>query len=380
MNSISSASIKLNGPADWRRWDQKLYIIAEGYNVWKFIRENGPNPRLEPEYPERRLVPIEHSNTSTQSTVQTEEDLQPESDTSYEGRLRIHSHEKKQYLSEKEGILKVRDWIMETVASRYFQSCCKRDQSLRAWYKNLQQDASAGNFMEASRIKDMYSEVMRPMKKAPKDWSAWITKWEDIMTQAEEARLAEALTLVSWFIDLMNVLKPVAPSWVQSFKMSQRPRIDSGELTFREVAKEMRLELEMQVDISRQRAARGAFASTYNQPVSDLEETPGPQGNAPAAKSPRSKKGTKRAREKAPRSGNQEDLECPACEVRGHALEKCYYAFPENSPKEFKPREHVQKRAEENLKEEDLKARVKEIRKSKRRKTNPDSGNRTESE
>ena len=57
---------------------------------------------------------------------------------------------------------------------------------------------------------------------------------------------------------------------------------------------------------------------------------------------------------------------CPVCNLK-HKLPKCYYTFPKIAPDGFQPREHLQKRAEENLQKKDVVDQLRKI-KNKRHK------------
>jgi hypothetical protein len=66
---------------------------------------------------------------------------------------------------------------------------------------------------------------------------------------------------------------------------------------------------------------------------------------------------------------------CPVCDLKRNPL-KCYYAFPGLAPDSFKPREHVQERAEDNLKKRDV---IDQIRKIKNKKQKLDTGEESRS-
>ena len=81
------------------------------------------------------------------------------------------------------------------------------------------------------------------------------------------------------------------------------------------------------------------------------------EGDAP----PEERKDTGRKR----RRGDNSGVVCLACELSGHNMANCYYAFPDKAYKSFKPKKHLQKRTEENLKKDEIKAEFEKLKKEK---------------
>jgi len=151
----------------------------------------------------------------------------------------------------------------------------------------------------------------------------------------------------------------VASQWAISFKMTQQAEANKGTLTFRTVANAFRDDFRPRAKgANRAGIHKGGFGATYGNTSkdSDLLDS-SDEGDAPTEE----RKDTGRKRRRGDTSGGV----CLACGLSGHGIANCYYAFPDKAYKSFKPKKHLQKRTEENLKKDDIKAEFEKLKKEK---------------
>jgi hypothetical protein len=105
--------------------------------------------------------------------------------------------------------------------------------------------------------------------------------------------------------------------------------------------------------------ARGAFSASYagEDPQDDEGDAHIIEGQYHSTKT------GERKRQRSP----EKRQECPACGLP-HELTKCFYVFPNQAWKGFKPREKIQQKVKEALEEDsDLQAQVKSLTRKKAR-------------
>ncbi|KAK2670403.1 hypothetical protein RAB80_014540, partial [Fusarium oxysporum f. sp. vasinfectum] len=186
----------------------------------------------------------------------------------------------------------------------------------------------------------------------------WLDQWEEAMAKGRQREVPETLHNSAWAWDFFSVTTHILPSWTASYKISSKTLLQNRALSYRDVGNAFRNELQ-DAEATKGRVARGAFSASYagEDPQDDEGDAHIIEGQYPS-----SKKG-ERKRQRSP----EKRQECPACGL-SHELAKCFYVFPNQAWKGFKPRERIQKKVKEALKEDsDLEAQVKALTRKKAR-------------
>ncbi|KAG7001233.1 hypothetical protein FOFC_03480 [Fusarium oxysporum] len=167
------------------------------------------------------------------------------------------------------------------------------------------------------------------------------------MAKGRQREVPETLHNSAWAWDFFNVTTHILPSWTASYKISSKTLLQNRALSYRDVGNAFRNELQ-DAEATKGRVARGAFSASYagEDPQDDEGDAHIIEGQYPS-----SKKG-ERKRQRSP----EKRQECPACGLP-HELTKCFYVFPNQAWKGFKPREKIQQKVKEALEEDsDLQA------------------------
>jgi len=213
------------------------------------------------------------------------------------------------------------------------------------------------------------------LRKPPKDFDAWLNAWEQAISYGQSKEVPEANSISSWFDDFLRAVDPLMGYWTTSYRLAKQSDIDTGSLTYRTLANDFRKELRHRKSTSSGKIAKGSFAASFG-PKTDCAEGDAPTSQGAEGSSSAGYKAGSRSNRRHKRAASDQDEEvpesqgtrpiCPVCNLR-HQLLRCYYAFPEVAPDGFQPREHLQKRAEENLQKKEVIDQLKKI-KNKRQK------------
>ena len=342
----------------------------------------------EPEEPKPgEYATVARESTGTEGESQTQgrrvrqratiADLNPEGQKAFQLAWSIYTHRLKQYSDEKNKIKELKDWVTSSIATHYFESACEPTESIRGWYKKIKEHSGVSKEMITTTARDNYKKAVTVLTKAPKDFDVWLNNWEQAISHAESKEVPEALSISSWFDDFLHAVDPLMGYWTTAYRLTKQSEVDSGSLTYRTLANDFRKELRHRKSTSSSgKTAKGSFGAAFG-PKADSAEGDAPTHQGAEGSSSTGHNiagGRSNRRHKRATSENQEEvLEnqgtrpiCPVCNLK-HQLLKCYYAFPELAPEGFQPREHVQKRAEENLQKKDVIDQVRKI-KNKRQK------------
>ncbi|KAK9370781.1 hypothetical protein V1509DRAFT_637756 [Lipomyces kononenkoae] len=274
---------------------------------------------------------------------------------------------------EETGIEKLRVWVMDTVPQHYLESACEPVETIAQWYSNLKEQCGQTEQATKSRAREEYRTAIKPLMKPPKDFEAWVNKWEHSMSHAKQKGVADATDTHVWFEDLSIALKemPGLDSWVTAYGVSAKAEIREGTLSFRTLANDLREELRRRSKSGKSsnlRIARGAFGPTFSG-LSDESLDDRRQGDASARPDAgsqgkgRSGKVSPNKRKRQSAEGQSRGQTCQAC-GQIHPLSRCFYVFPEKAESWWKRNEELQKTVDEALRaDKDL---IKEVEKLKK--------------
>ena len=279
----------------------------------------------------------------------------------------------KQYSDEKNSIKELKNWVTSSIAPHYFDSACEPTESIRVWYANIIEHSGVSKGMIITAARDKYKEAVTVLKKPPRDFDAWLNCWEQAMSYAQSKRVPEAQSISSWFDDFLRAVDPLMGYWTTSYRLAKQSEVDAGSLTYRTLANDFRKELRHRKSTSSGKIAKGSFAASFG-PKTDCAEGDAPTSQGAESSSSAGHRAESRSNRRHKRAASDQEVVpengtrpiCPVYNLR-HQLLKCFYAFPELAPDGFQPREHLQKRAEENLRKKEVIDQLRKI-KNKRRK------------
>jgi len=84
----------------------------------------------------------------------------------------MYQDELKEYRLHTENVRKLKEWVFESAVNSYKESCCKSDQSIKDWYRNLKEAVGSTTRMQRDIAIAQYQEALKPPKS--KDLLKWI--------------------------------------------------------------------------------------------------------------------------------------------------------------------------------------------------------------
>jgi hypothetical protein len=376
----SSKQIFLTGSDTWEDWNERCLSHAEMYDLLAHLQgreELLPKP-IKPstsDYPQKTRPAIGSSSQSiaegdeTPSTLTSTSlaygNLSADGQKAFSMAWAFYQDELKAYKSQRDQVIKLKEWIIANVSSHFQKTCCKSSQTIPQWYGNLLSAAGISQRQQDANARRKYQEALKVPK--PKDLRAWTDKWEQAMTEARQRNVDATRRPAVWFEDFLNTVKEIDPMWVKAYGISKDPKVDDETLDFHSVANDLRKEAK-EVDLSKsgRRIAKGAFGPTFGgeeNPYGRSEESP----EADEDKKPR------KGKDRRPRQGkgkqedeNQSDAGpkrkvttgdaataatrrvCRACEGV-HYTSHCFYLFPNRAPEGWIPRPDLKKLTKNNL-------------------------------
>jgi tetratricopeptide (TPR) repeat protein len=308
-------------------------------------------------------------------------DLTAEKQKAYNAAWSIYQDDLKFYREEQEHLTKLREWIQETVSPHYREIHCEPTETLAMWYTNLKEGVGATRFFEKSNARQLYHNALKAPRTL-KDFDKWVDNWERAMNIAKNKDVAATKSASDWFPDLLGAIEGVLPTWTESYEINKNEEVEADSLTFRTVANDLR----KVVDKGRRKGlklAKGSFGPTFadvadqhaaDEAISGAEASPESgakrRRSRKTGKNGKSKRGsgkTTKDRKKDEASSDDEATPikfqgrkrqydsswkvCRACEGF-HDSRRCYYLYPDQAPKGWKPRDHIRKVVDNNLRDD----------------------------
>jgi hypothetical protein len=372
MSSNESTIITLKGPDDWDAWEKQFKAEATRRSLLEHI-EGTKTFLTAPMLPDPRNFNTQVQTSSSSVTLGSSAGGRPGtisiSDLSADGRahfqlaLSFYKAEKDLYDGEREALDKLQTWMTKTVASSYAQTCFDYSDGIKEWYNKLKEQVSMNEHTIKKEIKALYRQAVKPLSKAPKDFEAWITNWEQVMAKGINRDIPFAKDVDEWFDDFLNAVISVKLSWVEAYRLTKAAEVEDSTLSYRTLANDFRKAVKVPGPNARSRIAKGSFGPTFaGQEAEEMADAPdaSTQGKPERRRRTRTQK-RRRSRETSISTGR---VICRACGQR-HDLHICYYLFPSKAPDGFKEREAVRRMVDQNLKEDhSLAEELKRIQKS----------------
>lgn len=286
----------------------------------------------------------------------------------------VYQDNRKMYEDEVKRVQALKDWVNSTVTNAYKKTSCQYNEDIRTWYENLKEAVGQNDYQSQERLRRRYRQAVKPLKRTPRDFEAWITNWEQIITEGKNKKLGFAMQASDWYSDFTNAVIKVLPDWVRIFEVTQANKIENGTLSFRELANDARREVKR---FSEEKAGvtRGSFGPTFDGKSAVGEDAPS-KGNILGRVHTQEGEKKKRLKRRTSDTSPGHVHTCRGCGLRGHHHLQCYYLFPGKAPKEFQFREIMQKLVKLQLQEDPrLAEEIKQAQKrGKKKEKQSDSG------
>jgi len=102
----------------------------------------------------------------------TYSDLNDKGQIAFQFAWTMYQDELKEYRLHTENVRKLKEWVFESAVNSYKESCCKSDQSIKDWYRNLKEAVGSTTRMQRDIAIAQYQEALKPPKS--KDLLKWI--------------------------------------------------------------------------------------------------------------------------------------------------------------------------------------------------------------
>ena len=358
VSSRPARTVYLQSPDDWEDWDIQFRSMTKGLDLWESIDPESDDYEPLLDKPAKPKAADHHNNAVRGQPVRIA-DLTPDGQKTYQLEWTVYQSLDKEYKSQKTSISNVKQWVSTTVSPEYFTGNCDPDESLRIWYELLKDHCSTDTVLDFDTARQNYRKAIVPLHKPPKDIIAWLRNWEQAMAQGITKEVPDALVTMSYFEDFLQAVQPLYQGWASAYRVSKRGDLAEGSLSYRVIANDFRKEVGSQGSHAA-KIARGSFGPSFG-PEKDVAGLahPAESSSSSVGKAKGSTQGHKRV------ASEQAGL-CPVCDLR-HPLPACYYVFPEKAPEGFRVRDHVRKRADENLQKPEVASQVAKAKESAQR-------------
>ncbi|KAL3708735.1 hypothetical protein TMatcc_006719 [Talaromyces marneffei ATCC 18224] len=390
MSSNVALNVKLHSPDDWDHWENELLNQARAKDVIRILQgtqeplkkpTNLPNDDfltalVAPTNPtgvnrisaaasagrrHRNNTAIQGEDTQPTPTPDSQETVQAETmdrSTHADGeldraikmfnvRLNLYKQRYFEWSEQKKAIEQIFIWMKQTVSPSYHKTYIAVTANWKEAYINLKEQVNQGRFISQRRIKDEYDQHLRSLKPSTRDLEAWITKWEELLLEAERKSMVIADDVLDWSTRFLDAIRPLDDAWTTAYEITIEEKIEDGTLTRRELANAFRRNLRKIRNRRPSRIYRGSFAVQEERMDDNSDEESYHYGRQPSRSLER-KRGRTRSRSRSigpPRKKKNQGPEqyqttrpvCEACEG-WHLLQFCYYLFKNLAPEEFIPR------------------------------------------
>ena len=292
MSSIESSSknVPLQTVEGWDQWDEEFQTKAISLHLWEFINpESDGSPMDKPDRPEvgayhRRIPPwtkdTEHLLQQGRQTRQIEvtdpnhrarnlSELTAEDKASFSFEWRVYEQNYREYKVQETNCDKLKQWVTETVDYSLRKSSCRPMWDLRTWYTNLKTSVGASEREQERAARRNYEQATRILTNVPTDFEGWITRWEMATNHALMRKTRGVEDPNTWFEDLTKAIQLVLGNWETIYAGIYKDKLEEKTLTIREVAKDLRREVERRKYLSLQekstKITKGELGSTFDE-------------------------------------------------------------------------------------------------------------------
>jgi len=405
-DTVASTKTILATSANWEEWNDRFISQAIMHDLLDHVQgtENLLRKPVKPmmvDFPQKARPTTARSRTQQQRENDSQgqgaseyqamspepeprevafSDLTADGQKSFSMAWTFYQDDTKANNQQKELIRKFKEWIAANVSSHYQKTCCKPNESLAIWYKNLKKAAGINKRSEDANAREKYREALKTPKE--KDLVTWADCWEQAMTVAKHKKLTATNDASEWFEDFLVAIRGILPNWAEAYGINKDPQVEDNTLDYRTVANDLRRAARKYTSTSK--IDKGSFGPTFageedQQPGGDVQETPD-RGDVQETSDKDFEDATERTRDRRTKGKQKYKTAsqkrknapdqisgrvCRGCEGF-HPTKRCYYLFPKKAPEEWIPRPYIQEIVEQNLKDDStLEDEVKRWTKSK---------------
>ena len=183
----------LASPADWEDWSREFIAQAQSGELWEHIDPDIPEvpllkkpvePQISDYFVKQNVTPTPTSTADSSTPQETPErtkatsyqQLSGDDQRAYTFELGRFEFKTKEYKEQKRQVKSLIKWVGKSVSAEYTRICCHPKDSLRTWYKELEDAASITESERLLRLNKRYQEAVRPLFRAPRDFDTWINR------------------------------------------------------------------------------------------------------------------------------------------------------------------------------------------------------------
>lgn len=338
--------IILDKPEDWPTWIEEVGSSIPD-EIWSLV---DPDEAVHEELLEKPTKPqvqqINEAKTSYLDLTATERNI-------FDQMFKHYQTSQKEYERQAKGLQDAKDLIRSRVSDAK-NRLLKRKDTLRVWLATLKTATSVSKgFISYQAAQKYHASITRTPTVTTIE--KWLAAWELAMAEARRHEIPE-INSGRWLRDLAEAVRPLSEVLRATFIMDSTDDSKSDPERYLEVGVKIR-EIVGTAGTKKRTVMRGnAFAAEFNgEPADDNEDK---------IKKSRKRAGSVSAlpdAEKKPRRA------CKACGNLRHSLPRCYYAFPELRPQNFKPIKRLEEKVAKALQHnEELTEEVDKIRKEQK--------------
>jgi len=187
----STTKVILTDSSKWESWNEVFITKAKQFLIWQYINADGmltswSKPLTDvdtfveqPEKPQfadfeiKATVVTRLASLQSTATVEGESndrdgnmptltatllsipepnitygDLNDKGQKAFQFAWTMYQDELKEYRLHTDNVWKLKEWVFESVVNSYKESCCKSDQSIKDWYRNLKEAVGSTTRMQ----------------------------------------------------------------------------------------------------------------------------------------------------------------------------------------------------------------------------------------
>lgn len=402
---MSTDTVKLTGPENWKAWNQRFINTAEQNRIWDLIN---PASATRGTFMERPVLPnvanypkcltspagstraastgtqgagassdTVRGTPSSQDTPQSERvgttsrpanisEMTTEGKEQYNEDLREYHRQYKLWDKEGQQIANLKAWLADhnNVAPSIYTAACKPGKGLHEWYDALKERAGVDKAQETYQAIDHYNAAVKPLTRKPKDMHAWLLNWQTAIEEAQGAELPGATTSRTWWPQFAAAVRNAGyQSWCESYRNTYRESIDNNTFSVHKLVRDFRERLRDDDDVKNNKVGKGAFVGWVDEIEKEEAHKKTPERSRRPTRSPG--RGRAQSRSPARRGGKRKHPEsrCPACDGN-HTLAECWAARPEIRPADRYRSKRAEDLARERMERDpDLRQLVEKLRK-----------------
>jgi hypothetical protein len=201
-SSNTGSKVLLTSPQDWEDWDLAFKRQAVQLFLWEHVENPEKDFLAEPEAPDvttygKRMIATatRSQSQSSQSTIDADV-LDPSGRPAHTGELTaselrrynndhtIYTHKLKKYNKQAQALVTLRNWVEEHVSTHLARTACDPTDTIRDWYNKLKEHTGLDEIQRTVEARDTYKAFYKDLRKVPKDKTAWIIAWKEIIARA----------------------------------------------------------------------------------------------------------------------------------------------------------------------------------------------------